>query len=135
MSWESATLIHFSAWCEVGAAGTLNQIKLGEQGWSTYLYRTYTATVSGSRTWRVKCVGCSHVFQYEITRVVQGGGHSPFFLNNRVAAADAQERAKAKLQRALDEAVEPFYCPKCGIYQPDMVRVLRERYGKRCEPN
>jgi hypothetical protein len=84
---------------------------------------------------RVKCVGCSYVFEYEITRVVQGGGHSAFFLNNRGAAADAQERAKAKLQCALDEAVEPFYCPKCGIYQPDMVRVLRERLGKRCEPN
>ena len=100
-----------------------------------YLYRTYTSTVSGSAERRERCVGCSHVFEYKITRVAQGGGHSGFYLNNSGAAESAKTRARANLVRALDEAIEPVHCPTCGIYQPDMVQALRERHGKRFDPN
>lgn len=100
-----------------------------------YLYRTYTSTVAGSRQKRETCVGCSCSFEYKITRVAQGGGHSGFYLNNRGAAASAKTRAQANLVRALDEAIEPVSCPTCGIYQPDMVKVLRERHGKQFDPN
>jgi hypothetical protein len=100
-----------------------------------YFYRTYTATVSGSATRREQCVGCSCVFTYVITREVAGGGHSAFYLNNAGAAASAKMRAHANLNRALHQAIEPVHCPACGIFQPEMVRVLRERHGKRCEPN
>jgi hypothetical protein len=74
-------------------------------------------------------------FKYSITREVAGGGHSAFFLNNAGAAASAKMRAHANLNRALHQAIEPVHCPACGIFQPDMVRVLRERHGKGCEPN
>ena len=100
-----------------------------------YFYRTYTATVSGSRKRRETCIGCSSSFEYQVTRVAQGGGHSGFLLNNRGASASADMRARANLVRALDEAIEPVHCPTCGIYQPDMVQALRERYGKRFDPN
>lgn|SRR5262249_32988305 len=100
-----------------------------------YFYRTYTATASGSIRKRERCVGCSRTFEYTIRREVEGGGHSAFFLNNAGAAASAKRRAHANLNRALREAIEPVHCPACGVYQPDMVRVLRERHGKRCEPN
>jgi hypothetical protein len=100
-----------------------------------YFWRTYTAHVSGSVTRRERCVGCSCVFTYVITRYVAGGGHSAFYLNNAGAAASAKMRAHANLDHALKEAIEPVHCPACGIFQPDMVRVLRERHGKRCEPN
>jgi hypothetical protein len=100
-----------------------------------YFWRSYTATVSGSTTRRERCVGCSRVFEYEITREATGGGHSAFFLNNAGAAASAKMRARATLNRALNEAIEPVHCPTCGIFQPDMERVLRERRGKRYEPN
>ena len=30
---------------------------------------------------------------------------------------------------------EPVHCPACGLFQPNMVRVLRERHRKRYEPN
>jgi hypothetical protein len=99
-----------------------------------YFYATHTATASGSRMRRERCTGCSTVFEYRITRQVEGGGHSPFFLNSAGAAASAKMRAHANLNRALDE-VEPVHCPACGIFQPDMVQVLRQRYGKRYEPN
>lgn len=100
-----------------------------------YFYRTYTATASGSRTRRERCVGCSSVFEYTITREVAGGGHSAFMLNNAGAAVSAKARARANLARALDEAIEPAHCPTCGIYQPAMVGVLRERHGKQFDPN
>jgi hypothetical protein len=70
-----------------------------------------------------------------IWREVQGGGHSAFYLNNAGAEASAQVRARANLTRALDEAIEPVHCPRCGIYQPDMVRILRKQHGKRYEAN
>jgi hypothetical protein len=44
-------------------------------------------------------------------------------------------RAGANLNRALNEAIEPTHCPTCGIYQPDMVRVLREQYREQRDPN
>jgi len=100
-----------------------------------YFYRTYTATVSGSTKRCERCVGCSRVFEYVITREAAGGGHSAYFLNNAGAEASAKKRARDNLNRALNEAIEPVHCPACGIYQPDMVRVLQERRGKRYEPN
>jgi hypothetical protein len=108
----------------------------GDQGMGVpvYFYGTHTATVSGSRMRRERCTACSTVFEYQITRQVQGGGHSPFFLNGAGAAASAKMRAHANLNRALDE-VEPVHCPACGIFQPDMVQVLHQRHGKRYEPN
>lgn len=84
----------------------------------------------------MKCDGCSFEFEYVATRDGWGGGHSPFIVfNNAGAAAAAEKRARANLNRALDEAVEGVPCPACGIYQPDMVRALRKSYGKNFEPN
>jgi hypothetical protein len=100
-----------------------------------YFWRQYEASVSGSTKKRVRCVGCSHVFEYEITRQASGRGDSPFYLSNAEAKANARKRAHANLTRALSEAVEPVHCPFCGMFQPDMVRVLREQHGKCYDPN
>src|SRR5579885_1765032 len=100
-----------------------------------YFYRTYTAWASGSQTRHVKCSNCSCEFEYEIPRIVAGGGHSPFMLDNSRAAKSAKSLARVNLLRALDEAIEPVHCPRCGIYQPAMVRALRERHGKQFDPN
>jgi hypothetical protein len=67
--------------------------------------------------------------------VADGGGHSPYFLTNASAARGARERADANLKRALDSDIEPAFCPACGIYQPDMVNLLRKRLGRKYEPN
>jgi hypothetical protein len=100
-----------------------------------YFWRQYETAVSGSTEKRVRCVGCSHVFDYEITREAFGRGDSPFNLSNTEAAENARKRARANLRQALDEAIEPIHCVSCGIFQPDMVRVLRDRYGKHLNPN
>lgn len=102
---------------------------------SMYFYRTYDATVSGSTTRKEWCVGCSSAFEYNLSRTAVGGGHSGYFLNNLTAELNAKQRAKDNLQHALVEDVEPVACPVCGIFQPAMVTALRERVGRRCEPN
>jgi hypothetical protein len=56
-------------------------------------------------------------------------------LDNSRAAKSAKSLARVNLLRALDEAIEPVHCPRCGIYQPAMVRALRERHGKQFDPN
>ncbi|MGO9133903.1 MAG: hypothetical protein ACLP8A_07620 [Methylovirgula sp.] len=71
-----------------------------------------------------------------ITRKVAGRGDSPYLLNNVGAAERAKERARVNLNRTLEEAIEPVPCPACGVvFQPDMVRILHDRYGKQYEPN
>ena len=100
-----------------------------------YFYRTYTAIATGSATKLVHCEGCSYRFEYKLTRDVEGGAHSSFGLNNAGAARTAQKRAQINLMKTLEEAVDPVECPKCGIYQREMVSVLRKEYGSKLEPN
>jgi hypothetical protein len=100
-----------------------------------YFSRSHTATVSGSITRRERCADCSCLFEYKIMRTATGGGHSPFFLTDATAKVAAQQRARINLSLALKEAIEPVHCPVCGKFQPDMVRVLRERHGDRYEAN
>jgi hypothetical protein len=100
-----------------------------------YFWRQYETSISGSTEKRIRCVGCSHVFEYEITREGFGRGDSPFNLSNAEAAANARKRAQADLSQALSEGIEPIHCTSCGIFQPDMVRLLRERHGKHLDPN
>jgi hypothetical protein len=104
-------------------------------GGFAYFWRSYSTTVSGSTVKRVQCVGCSKVFSYVIERAADGGGHSPLFLTNAGAAEKARQRARANLDRALNEGIDPVHCPACGIYQPDMVQVLRKKFGRNFEPN
>jgi hypothetical protein len=56
-------------------------------------------------------------------------------MNNTGAAASAKRRAQENLDHALRIAIEPVCCPTCGIYQPDMVQVLRQRHRKGFDPN
>jgi hypothetical protein len=100
-----------------------------------YAYRTYTASVSGSARRHVQCVGCSHEYEYTLQRSAYGGGHSAFFLANESASYKAKERARDNLVKALGEGVEAVFCPSCGIYQPEMVRLLKKQLGPKCEPN
>jgi hypothetical protein len=64
-------------------------------------------SMAAGRGRRRRCVSCSCVFTYVITREVAGGGHSAFYLNNAGAAASAKMRAHANLNRALHQAIEP----------------------------
>lgn len=100
-----------------------------------YLGRTYTSTVSGTRKKRERCGYCDTAFEYSLRRNGMGNGHSPFLLNNGGAQQTAERRAKIALERAFAVAVEPVHCPRCGMYQPDMVQELRGRFRVRFDPN
>lgn len=100
-----------------------------------YLGRTYTMTVSGSVSRRERCGYCSTPFEYNIRRNGMGNGHSPFLLNNSGAKQTAERRARKALEIAFAKAVEPVHCPRCGMYQPEMVGELERRFGVRFDPN
>jgi hypothetical protein len=104
-------------------------------GGFVYFGRAYGATVSGSTVKHVRCASCSKAFAYILERAVSGRGDSHYYLNNAGAAEKARQRARANLDRALSEGVDPVHCPACGIYQPAMVQVLRKTLGKKFEPN
>jgi len=82
-----------------------------------------------------RCGFCNTAFEYNLRRNGMGNGHSPFLLNNGGAQRTADRRANIALQRAFDIAVEPVHCPRCGMYQPDMVKELRRRFGVKFDPN
>jgi hypothetical protein len=100
-----------------------------------YFWRSHYASVSGSTTRRERCVNCSCIFEYDVKCHAQGGGHAPFLLGNGAASVTASQRAYANLSRALKETISPVHCPRCGIFQPNMVRALREQHGVRHDPN
>lgn len=70
-----------------------------------------------------------------LERAASGRGYSHYYLNNAGAAEKARQRARANLDLALSEGVDPVHCPACGIYQPEMVQVLRKTLGKKFDPN
>ena len=100
-----------------------------------YFYRTYTSTVHGSIRKSVVCTCCSNRFYYDVERRGIGGGHSPFFLNDTGAKVGADTRAREDLQKALRDAIEPVSCPVCGVFQEDMVSLLKSRLGGTADPN
>jgi hypothetical protein len=104
-------------------------------GGIAYFWKSHTATVSGSTTRSVSCVGCSRAYEYSVSRTAVGGGHSPLHLTNASAAEKARQRARDNLSRALMDAIEPVHCPSCGIYQPNMEPLLRKDLGNKYEPN
>jgi hypothetical protein len=104
-------------------------------GIPVYFWGSHTARQTGSLLKRVECVDCSHVFGYQLTRTGVGYGHAPLTLGGEGAAKIAGIRANNELHDALKQGVDPVPCPRCGIFQPDMVQLLRERHGKRYDPN
>ncbi len=100
-----------------------------------YVWESHIATVTGSTKRHVRCFNCDTPFEYQVTRTARGGGHSPLHLNPHGAAQDAKRRAYINLDRALRDTVEPVYCPTCGVFQPEMVQQLRNRFGNTFDPN
>jgi Protein of unknown function (DUF3592) len=88
----------------------------------------YTATASGSTFKAVQCENCQEEYIYFMHRTSMGTGTSLLFLDNEGARERSESRARKHLERSLKNSVDPVPCPKCGWYQPDMVKALRQRY-------
>src|SRR2546423_327007 len=97
--------------------------------------RRYTATVSGSARKRVKCFSCQASYEYEITGQASGGATSALFLDNKGAKERAVARARENVDAFLQHSHLPVPCPLCGNYQPNMVDILRKKYGRKYDPN
>lgn len=91
------------------------------------LGQTHTATSRGA-VWRsVRCHSCGSEYVYRLKRTSECKGFSFLWLDDEGARNRAAGRAKAVLERSLKEECDPVACPACGMYQPDMVRLLRTR--------
>jgi hypothetical protein len=92
-----------------------------------YAGRTFTAKVSGSKVRYVQCVGCKNHYAYTLSGWAEGSGHAPYYLGQESAKERAASAARATLEQYLANRVEPIYCGRCGLYQPDMIQELRQR--------
>jgi hypothetical protein len=93
-------------------------------------WEDYTATVSGSVFVKVPCEHCGNIYYYQLTRQVSGEGSSLLSLDNEGARQRAMQRADDRLRSELEASRDPVPCPKCGLYQSDMVPMLRSQYGE-----
>jgi len=91
------------------------------------LGENYTATLRGAKWKTVQCFNCSGEYFYHMNRSAKCNGFNPLWLDAEGARNRAYEKAQAALTRALDEECDPISCPACGVYQPDMIRLLRVR--------
>jgi hypothetical protein len=88
--------------------------------------RTYFVEKKGVVLREVTCEHCSTQFVYALTREVVGSGTSILFLDNAGAQDRANKEAEERLAQQLASEVDPVPCPKCSLYQADMVKAIRE---------
>jgi hypothetical protein len=88
---------------------------------------SYTTTATGNAARTVHCENCGEQFLFDVERKAEATRISLFFLNMAGARAGATADADEKLSDKLYNDVEPVPCPRCGLYQPDMVAFLRYR--------
>src|SRR6476659_6553877 len=91
-----------------------------------YFGRKFWTTVAGSIQKTVDCSGCGRQFVYRLERSARGTGSSHYFADNKVGRDRAVASARANLESELRRGVDPVPCPHCGIYQPEMDRLLRK---------
>jgi hypothetical protein len=89
--------------------------------------KEYTSYTWGDVDKFVHCEKCGTDYVYTAFRDVAATAMSLYFLENQGASDRAQEKAQKKLERTLNQAVEPIPCPSCGHFQRQMVREARRR--------
>lgn len=88
----------------------------------------YTSKVRGSTLKPVNCTGCGALFVYRMTREAEGTGSSVLFLDNDGAKQRASEEATAAVRQKLRDEADNIPCPRCGVYQPEMVVRLKSKH-------
>jgi hypothetical protein len=78
----------------------------------------------------VQCEQCACKYGYQAVRRAVGSGSSLYFLDNDGANSRAKNSARKQLAKKLARAVDPVGCPKCGWFQPEMVREIRRRTAR-----
>ncbi|MFN7133553.1 MAG: hypothetical protein ACK4N5_15860, partial [Myxococcales bacterium] len=84
----------------------------------------YYAEVSGSTVKPVLCDTCGCAFIYRMGRRASVQGRSNLAWDPEALKEGAADEATTLLDESLRLECEPVPCPRCGNYQPDMVREL-----------
>jgi hypothetical protein len=92
--------------------------------------QSYTAHTVASARREVKCEHCSCVFFYQMIREGTGSGFSFLFLDNQGADERASSEARANVEKKLARGIDPVLCPKCQLFQQDMIPILKAGYRK-----
>ena len=88
------------------------------------------ATLFGAQYRLVHCESCNEEFVTLVERRAIGRHSQLYSLTASTYAREtAMARAVAKLEKLLENDVEPVPCPNCGWYQPNMVKVLSKPKG------
>jgi hypothetical protein len=93
-----------------------------------YFGISHSVTISDETTRQERCKACGTLFEYTFSRAISGTGHNPFGLYVS-AKRKTEEYLRAQLRRELATAVVPVHCPRCGVYQPPMVALLKVGLG------
>jgi len=84
------------------------------------------AAIRGT-TWKfVSCEHCQERFAYQLELVGRGEDHDLLFLDSEASAGRAQAKAEQNLLLKSKNVVLPVPCPNCGMYQDDMLEILRD---------
>lgn len=84
------------------------------------------ATAEGTCWKFVKCIGCAQDYAYPLSAQTIGVDEDILFLDGEASRKRAQANAQRNLEQMYKNAVLPVPCPHCGLYQPDMVNLLKE---------
>jgi len=92
--------------------------------------KSHSARAAGA-IWRtVKCVGCGCEFLYRMQRDAKATKFDVAMMSDDEMTMATSSEAWALLAHRLHAECDAVPCPDCGIYQPDMVAMLRKRYSR-----
>ena len=86
----------------------------------------HIAAVRGA-VWKVvSCMHCQERYAYLLELEATGEDHDLLFLDGQGSAERARAQAEQNLLQKSRNVVLPVPCPRCGSYQDDMSKQLRE---------
>jgi hypothetical protein len=87
----------------------------------------HQARAAGAAIKEVACQHCGGRFFYVLRRVGRGRASAPLFIGTQRAEQEAVAAAGADLDQALAHESDPVPCLYCGRYQPEMIRLAKNR--------
>ncbi len=87
--------------------------------------RVYTVESSGSIVKFVTCVHCGVEYVYSMKRRAKGRAEGVALIGDATTADNAKEKSQLALSKKLLKSCDAVPCPKCAMYQPEMLAKLR----------
>jgi hypothetical protein len=87
---------------------------------------THVTYVQGYVWRQICCERCRTEYAFLLRLEGRGSAENVLFLDGKGASELARKKAEENLARKGEAMVVPVPCPKCGTYQADMVRRLKD---------